>query len=72
MTEAGRHSTANAELSDDGSTLTVSVPLTLRRRGGRKRIITPLKRTGLETATPADRRHAGEGAGAGLPLEAAA
>ncbi len=43
MTEAGHYSTANAELSDDGSTLTVSVPLTLRRRGGRKWIITPLK-----------------------------
>ena len=42
MTEATRHSAATAELSDDGSTLTVSVPLTLRRRGGRKRIITPL------------------------------
>jgi hypothetical protein len=29
-----------AELSDDGSILTVAVPLTIRRHGGRKRIIT--------------------------------
>ena len=42
VTEASHHSAATAELSNDGSTLTVSVPLTLRRRGGRKRIITPL------------------------------
>ncbi len=41
MTEATRPGATTAELSNDGSTLSVSVPLTLRRRGGRKRIITP-------------------------------
>ena len=42
MTETNHHSAATAELSDDASTLTVSVLFTLRRRGGRRRIITPL------------------------------
>ena len=42
MTEATRPGATTAVLSNDGSTLSVSVPLTLRRRGGRKRIITPL------------------------------
>jgi hypothetical protein len=42
VTETNHHSAATAELSDDGSKLTVSVPLTLRWRSGRKRIMTPL------------------------------
>ena len=32
---------ARAEISQDGSTLTVRVPLTFRKRGGRKLVIVP-------------------------------
>jgi hypothetical protein len=32
---------ANAELGPDQSTLTVSVPLAMRRRGGRKQVVSP-------------------------------
>jgi hypothetical protein len=32
---------AEAEISHDGSTLTVRVPLTFRKRGGRKLVIAP-------------------------------
>jgi hypothetical protein len=31
----------HAELSGDGLTVTVQVPMTFRRRGGRKRVVTP-------------------------------
>jgi hypothetical protein len=33
--------TKSSEISHDGSTLTVRVPLTFRKRGGRKRVIAP-------------------------------
>ncbi|WP_245318965.1 hypothetical protein [Mesorhizobium temperatum] len=39
-----------AELSPDGKSLTVHLPLTLRRRGGRKIIISP---AGAQQWTPA-------------------
>ncbi len=32
---------SRAEISRDGSTLTVRVPLTFRKRGGRKLVIVP-------------------------------
>jgi hypothetical protein len=40
----------NAELSPDGKSLTVRLPLTLRKRGGRKIIISP---AGEQQCTPA-------------------
>ena len=39
-----------AELSKDGSTIVVTIPMQLRRRGGRKLIIAP---DGMEMAPPA-------------------
>ena len=71
MTEAIHRSAATAELSNDGSTLTVSVPLTLPRRGGRKRMITPRSESDWKPQRTRVRQHPREGAGAGLPLEAA-
>lgn len=43
---------ANLEMSGDGRTLTVHVPLTFRKRGGRKLIIAP---TGAEAWAPRPR-----------------
>ena len=42
-----------AELSKDGTTIVVSIPMVMRRRGGRKLIIAP---NGMETAPPAPTR----------------
>lgn len=38
---SGNSATARAELSRDGKVLTVTVPLTLRTRGGRKLVVSP-------------------------------
>ena len=51
------------------NTMTVTVPLTIRRRGGRKVVVAP-EGAGLGTAAGAGRQHAGEGAGAGVPVAA--
>ena len=54
----------------DGSTLVVRIPMRFQRRGGRKRIVAPdgsENRAELETAA---RRHAGQGAGAGVAMAA--
>jgi hypothetical protein len=42
VTEGQAAPVSMAELSDDGSVLTVAIPLAIRRRGGRKRILTPV------------------------------
>lgn len=58
-----------AELSPDGKSLTVHLPLTLRKRGGRKIIISPARRTAMDPSTATHRQHSDPGAGAGVPLE---
>jgi hypothetical protein len=46
---------AKPKLSDDGRTVTVRVPISIRRRGGRKLVLAP---DGAEvTAAPVTRRH---------------
>ena len=43
---------ANATLSPDGRTLTVTVPMALRRRGGRKLILLPEDAAPLPVSAP--------------------
>ncbi len=47
-------------------TITVHVPFRLVKRGGRKEMVLPMR----QTSRAQDRQHAGQGAGARLPLEA--
>jgi hypothetical protein len=53
-----------ATVSADGETITVHVPMTFRKRGGRKREVTP---DGSEWA-PRPQVDNGQGPGARLPL----
>ena len=59
---------SGAEISQDGSTLTVRVPLTFRKRGGRKLVIVPNgsipgHRRGCASTTPWSRRLVGRSGG---------
>ena len=55
-----------ATVSADGETITVHIPLTFRKRGGRKLVVTPDgRRVG---AAAAGRQRDGQGAGAGVPV----
>ena len=59
---------AKPKISDDGRTVTVRVPISIRRRGGRKLVLAP---DGAEmTAAPVTRHvdNHGQGDRAGLPL----
>lgn len=57
-----------AELSPDGKSLTVHLPLTLRKRGGR-RSSSARRRTAMDPSTATHRQHSDPGAGAGVPVE---
>ena len=55
-----------ATVSADGETITVHIPLTFRKRGGRKLVVTP---DGADVgAAAAGRQRDGQGAGAGVPV----
>ena len=55
-----------ATVSADGETITVHIPMTFRKRGGRKLVVTPDgARVG---AAAAGRQRHGQGAGAGVPV----
>ena len=60
---------AVAEVSADGTRLTVRVPMNIRRRGGRKVVVAPAGH-GHQLAAAAGRQHAGEGNRAGISLAA--
>jgi hypothetical protein len=59
-------SMARATVAADGKTINVHVPMTFRKRGGQKRVVTPV---GAEWAPrPAVRQRHGQGAGARIPV----
>ena len=55
-----------ATVSADGETITVHIPMTFRKRGGRKLVVTP--DGGRVGAAAAGRQRHGQGAGAGVPV----
>ena len=57
-----------ATVSADGETITIHIPMTFRKRGGRKMVVTP---DGAPWAPRprVDNAH-GQGAGAGVPVAA--
>ena len=56
----------------DGTTLVVRIPMRFQRRGGRKRIVAPDGSEIVPDLEAAARRHAGQGARAGVALAGAA
>ena len=64
----GRRAAAGkrATVSPNGETITIHIPMTFRKRGGRKLVVTPDgRRVG---AAAAGRQRDGQGAGAGVPV----
>ena len=66
---AGERHERRGRAQPDGSRLTVRVPLTFRRRGGRKVVVAPTGAV-IAIAATAGRRHAGEGDRSGPSLAA--
>ena len=60
---------AKPKLSDDGRTVTVRVPISIRKRGGRKLVLAP-DGTDVTAApvTPPHRQRHGQGDRPGVPL----
>ena len=59
-------------MSEAAGSITVRVPLAIRRRPGRKTVVTPVRKGGEAALRHARRSGAGEGAGAGVPVPAPA